>query len=78
MFLKVIIDETFYTPEVTRLIRDKNARVWINALDHADVDIRAGKIENALNKLTLYNANIVQTDEPERILEYLRSKKLHN
>ena len=72
------IDETFYTPEVTKLIRDKNARVWINALDHADVDIRAGKIENALKKLTLYNANIVQTDEPERILEYLRSKKLHN
>jgi glycerophosphoryl diester phosphodiesterase len=72
------IDETFYTPEVTKLIRDKNARVWINALDHADVDIRAGKTEEALNKLTQFNANIVQTDEPEKILEYLRSKKLHN
>lgn len=72
------IDETFYTPEVTKLIRDKNARIWINALDHADVDIRAGKTEETLNKLTQFNANIIQTDEPEKILDYLRSKKLHN
>ncbi len=72
------IDETFYTPEVTKMIRDKNARIWINALDKADVEIRAGKTEEALNKLTRYNANIIQTDEPEKILKYLRSKKLHN
>lgn len=72
------IDETFYTPELTKLIRDKNARIWINALDKADVEIRAGKTEEALAKLTSFNANIIQTDEPEKILEYLRSKKLHN
>lgn len=72
------IDETFHTPEVTKLIRDKNARIWINALDKADVEIRAGKTEEALTKLTRFQANIIQTDEPEKILQFLRSKKLHD
>jgi glycerophosphoryl diester phosphodiesterase len=74
----VHIDDTFYTPEVTKLIREKNARIWINALDKADKEIRAGHIEEAISQLIRDKANIIQTDEPEKVLEYLRSKKLHD
>lgn len=76
---KVIhIDETFYTPELTQLIRRNNARIWINALGDPDDLIRKGETEKAMDQLLKYGANIIQTDEPEKILPYLRSKGLHD
>ncbi len=74
----VHIDPSFYTIEVTNLIRTENARIWINALGEADEMIRKGAIETAMNSLLLHGANIIQTDEPALILEYLRAKKLHD
>jgi len=73
----VHIDETFYTPELTSLIRQKNARIWINALGEPDFLIRKGETGKAMEKLLKHGANVIQTDEPEKMLEYLRSKKLH-
>lgn len=73
----VHIDPSFYTSEVTLLIRNKNARIWINALGEFDEMIRKGEIEEAMSKLLLYNANIIQTDEPELLLKYLNYKGLH-
>ena len=74
----VHIDPSFYTPEVTQLIRNQNARIWINALGESDEMIRRGNIEEAMNNILLYKANIIQTDEPELILKYLRTNKLHD
>ena len=74
----VHIDETFYTPELSQLISNKKARIWINALDGADKLIRKGAIDEAMTKLLINHANVVQTDEPEKILDYLRSKGLHD
>ncbi len=74
----VHIDPSFYTIEVTNLIRTENARIWINALGEAEEMIRKGAIETAMNSLLLHGANIIQTDEPALILEYLRAKKLHD
>ena len=74
----VHIDPSFYTGEVTNLIRNENARIWINALGEADEMIRKGAIEKAMNSLLLHGANIIQTDEPVLILKYLRAKKLHD
>ena len=75
---KVIhIDESFYNPELTKLIRGKNSRIWINALGEPDDLIRKGEIGKAIAQLLKYQANIIQTDEPEKVLEYLRSKGLH-
>ena len=73
----VHIDESFYTPELTKLIRCKNARIWINALGEPDDMVRKGELGKAIDQLLKYQANIIQTDEPEKILEYLRSKGLH-
>jgi glycerophosphoryl diester phosphodiesterase len=69
----VHIDDSFYTRELTDLIRSKGSRVWINALGGPDDKIRAGKIEQAVSELLKYRANIIQTDEPEKLIPYLES-----
>ena len=74
----VHIDDSFYTKNVTGLIKSKKSRIWINALDKADKVIRKGEIDQAMNDLLINHANIIQTDEPEKILEYLRPKELHD
>jgi glycerophosphoryl diester phosphodiesterase len=72
----VHIDESFYTPELTKLIRLKDARIWINALDGADTQIRMGNGPAAIDSLLRFGANIIQTDEPERLIELLKEKGL--
>jgi len=73
----VHIDPKFYTQELTEMIRENNARVWINALGESDCYIRNGYGEEVLEKLTGKGANIIQTNEPKMLLELLRSKGLH-
>ncbi len=68
----VHIDPSFYTPEVGKLIANGNARIWINALGIPDAMIRKGDIDKAMSNLLQYKANIIQTDEPELLLNYLR------
>ncbi len=74
----VHIDDSFYSPELTQMLRDRNARVWINALGKPDEMIRNGNIDEAMSELLTNRANMIQTDEPEKILEYLRAKGLHD
>lgn len=71
------IDSKFYTPEVTNLIRSKGARVWINALGEPDGEIRKGNAREALKSLTQQGANIIQTDEPEKMISVLKELGLH-
>jgi glycerophosphoryl diester phosphodiesterase len=72
----VHIDNSFYNKAVSDLIKGKNSRIWINALDVADSKIREGKIEEGVEPLLKYGANIIQTDEPEKIIKYLKSNGL--
>lgn len=72
----VHIDPSFYTNEVTTLIRNNGARIWINSLGDSDQRIRDGKIDEAMNELLKFNANVIQTDEPEKIIQYLTTKGL--
>jgi len=74
----VHIDPKFYTEELTEMLRKNNARIWINALGEADGYIRYGHGEEVLERLIGKGANIIQTDEPEMLLELLRYKGLHN
>ncbi len=73
----VHIDFSFYTPEVVNTIKKHKARVWINALGPADIAIRNGNTEEALNQLLKNGANIIQTDEPEKLLKLLKDKQIH-
>lgn len=73
----VHIDFSFYNRETTRLIAESDARVWINALGKWDAKMKKGKVNRAIRKLTAYGANVIQTDEPEKLLAGLKRKGLH-
>ncbi|MCD6544769.1 MAG: glycerophosphodiester phosphodiesterase family protein, partial [Flavobacteriaceae bacterium] len=73
----VHIDPKFYTKELSKMLKDNNSRVWINALGEPDAYIRYGKGEEVLETLLRNGANMIQTDEPEMLLQLLRYKGLH-
>lgn len=73
----VHIDSKFYTPEVTGLIRKNHARIWINALGVPDMEIRKGNAKQAIEELTKNGANIIQTDEPEKLMKALKEMGRH-
>ncbi|MCE4562798.1 glycerophosphodiester phosphodiesterase family protein [Maribellus sp. CM-23] len=70
----VHIDDSFYTNELTLLIKGKNARIWINALGDQDRLINAGESDQALANLLDKGANIIQTDEPEKLIPLLEAR----
>jgi glycerophosphoryl diester phosphodiesterase len=74
----VHIDSKFYTKKVSEMLKENNARVWMNALGESDAYIRYGKGEAALKILLGKGANVIQTDEPKMLLQLLRYKGLHN
>jgi glycerophosphoryl diester phosphodiesterase len=67
----VHIDFSFYNTECAQLIRNSNARIWINSLGDCDRELRAGKTRRVLKKLLGNGATIIQTDEPELLLKAL-------
>ncbi len=71
------IDPGFYTREVVDIIKKGNARVWINALGKADIEAGLGMTDSAYGSLVEGGANVIQTDRPAALLEYLIGKKLH-
>ena len=73
----VHIDPSFYTPEVVNTIKQGKARVWINALGKADVQAGLGMTDSAYGSLIEGGANVIQTDRPAALLEYLVKRKLH-
>ncbi|TDE15727.1 glycerophosphodiester phosphodiesterase family protein [Dyadobacter psychrotolerans] len=73
----VHIDEKTNTAEMVGTIKKGHARVWINALGKPDEAIRQGNGKQAILELIKNGANIIQTDEPEKLLKYLRAVGLH-
>lgn len=71
------IDTEFYTTQLTNMIKKGRARIWINALGKPDQEIKRGNTKQAVTELIQNGANIIQTDEPEKLLKYLRSVHLH-
>lgn len=72
----VHIDPSHNTVAVTSKIKSNGARVWINALGAVDKKAAAGDLE-AYGELLKNGANMVQTDYPELLMKYLKSKKLY-
>ena len=69
----VHIDDSFFTPEVVKQIKSHGARVWINALGVPDILAMAG-ITRGYRKLVEGGANILQTDRPVLLNNYLTRK----
>ena len=72
----VHIDPSHNTVAVTTKIKNNGARIWINALGETDRNAAAGNLE-AYGDLLKNGANMVQTDYPALLLQYLKSKGLH-
>lgn len=73
----VHIDPGFYDSELTAMLRKHKARVWINTLGDADSLLTTDKKERVMGDMLEHGANIIQTDQPEILLQYLKSKGLH-
>jgi len=72
----VHIDPSFYSASTCRMIDSQGARIWINALGDADSMLRKGKTRKIIRRLTRYGANVIQTDEPSRLIIALQQRGL--
>lgn len=72
----VHIDHKFYSQEVVDIIKKNRARIWINSLGDLDKDIASGNGQKALEQAIEFGANIIQTDEPEKVLQLLKENGL--
>lgn len=70
------IDPSFYTEEVVSLIKSSGAKIWINALGFADAKALIGLVDTGYAPLVDGGANIVQTDNPLILHQYLTNRKL--
>jgi glycerophosphoryl diester phosphodiesterase len=71
------IDFSFYNQKVVDLLKASNSRIWINALGIPDLAIANQREDEAIDKLLAFGANIIQTDQPELLLEALKKRNLH-
>ncbi|WP_289064145.1 glycerophosphodiester phosphodiesterase family protein [uncultured Zobellia sp.] len=75
-YIKVIhIDESYYDDALMKRILEANVRVWMNALDKYDGMEKIEKNSGFKALLKLKNINIIQTDLPEELNEFLLIEK---
>ncbi|MBX2922712.1 MAG: glycerophosphodiester phosphodiesterase family protein [Chitinophagaceae bacterium] len=70
-------DDKFYTDSLMSVIRVKGKRLWMNALNKYDKMEQEKKGAGFDALLQLKHTNIIQTDLPKELLEYLRRRGLH-
>lgn len=70
-------DDECYTDALMGQIRSKGRRVWMNALGKYDKMEKEKKDSGFDALLQMKQINIIQTDLPEELLQYLRAKGLH-
>lgn len=73
----VHIDPSFYTKELADDLEAKNIRVWINAFGEVDKSLTEGSSDK-LKGFLKNGANVLQTDQPEKMLSALRAEGLHH
>jgi len=73
----VHIDPSFNAVQLVDLLRANRAISWLNALGYVHCYIRYGEGKEALKELVKNGANMIQTNEPELLLQLLKSEGLH-
>ncbi|WP_343674317.1 glycerophosphodiester phosphodiesterase family protein [Chitinophaga sp.] len=66
-------DDDCYTDSLMQVVRKANMRVWMNALGDYD-ELGEKGFDSLLQKKQV---NVIQTDRPGELLDYLRKKGLH-
>lgn len=72
------LDENCYTDSSVRFIKDRGVAVWMNALGDIDKQL-VGKQDDdvpLLEQLIQGGTNVIQTDEPQKLLYYLKKRGL--
>ncbi|MGV8090380.1 MAG: glycerophosphodiester phosphodiesterase family protein [Mangrovibacterium sp.] len=69
--------------DVIQSVKKRNSRIWVNTLWESlcgphDDDRAVDDPEASWGWVINHGANIIQTDRPALLLDYLRAKKLHN
>lgn len=82
-FEVLFTDDNSQMFEVIKSIKKRNSRVWVNTLWESlcglhDDDLAVDDPDAAWGWVVERGANIIQTDRPELLLNYLRKKKLHD
>ena len=73
----VHIDQGHYNDTVVNVCKSNGSRIWINALGDVDSKVAAGDL-NAFEEVTKYGANMIQTDQPALLKEYLEARNLYH
>lgn len=71
------VDDKFYSDSLMKAIRDKNIRVWSNALGKYDTMETMTENSGFENLLQMKQVNVIQTDRPAQLLKFLQARKLH-
>lgn len=71
------VDESYYKPGIMRKIMRSGARVWMNALGKYDTMEGQQKNTGFDALMSRKHINVIQTDLPEDLLNYLRARQLH-
>ncbi len=65
-------------------IKNEGSRVWVNTLwpslnasHHDDLAVEEGNLKDSWDWIISKGVNIIQTDRPQELLQYLRKNKLH-
>ena len=75
-YIKVIhVDESFYDDALMKRILDANVRVWMNALGKYDAMEKTERNSGFNALLQQKNINIIQTDLPKELHEFLLVEK---
>ena len=73
----VHVDPNFYNDTLMSQIRSHNVRVWINALGKFDDLEKTQKNSGYDSLLNMKAVNVIQTDYPANLLQYLQERGLH-
>ena len=74
----VHIDPGFYTTETVAFLKRHGSRIWINALVKPDIKAMLGPDGWAYEPLLEHGANVLQTDRPRQMLQFLQKQGLHH
>ncbi|WP_341224974.1 glycerophosphodiester phosphodiesterase family protein [uncultured Arcticibacterium sp.] len=73
----VHIDPSFYTKALVDDLKAKNIKVWINAFGDVDKSLTSGSSKRLMDFLK-NGANVLQTDQPEKMISALKAEGLHH
>ncbi len=75
--LIIHIDPSFFEKDIVQTLKARKVRIWINALGTADTIAKTGDLVSAYRSLVEKGANVIQTDLPDTLLNYLRALGKH-